>query len=345
MAFGIGLIGAGGNQRLRHVPGFREIEGVEIVNVVNRSRWSSERAAAEFGIPAVSESVEQLLGDPAVDAVCIGTWPYKHLEYARAALDAGKHVLCEARMACNAGEAEQMLAAKNAHSDLVAQLVPAPFDFRLGKTIKRICAEGGLGDILEVHLTLMNGSGLDPDAPLHWRHRRDYSGNNIMQLGIFNETIQRWLGDTVRVTADARVVIKSRVDEETGERMQIEIPDSLGILAEMANGARCTYRVSAVAQGAPQPPSIDIYGSKATLKWQFGDTAEWAAHGEDWKPLEPDPGTAHDWQVEADFMRSVRDGAPVELTTFEDGVRYMRFTDAVWQSWTTRTTQTIESLA
>ena len=345
MAFGIGLIGAGGNQRLRHVPGFREIEGVEIVNVVNRSRRSSERAAAEFGIPAASESVEQLLGDPAVDAVCIGTWPYKHLEYARAALDAGKHVLCEARMACNAGEAEQMLAAKNAHSDLVAQLVPAPFDFRLGKTIKRICAEGGLGDILEVHLALMNGSGLDPDAPLHWRHRRDYSGNNIMQLGIFNETIQRWLGDTVRVTADARVAIKSRVDEETGERMQIEIPDSLGILAEMANGARCTYRVSAVAQGAPQPPSIDIYGSKATLKWQFGDTAQWAVHGEDWKALEPDPGTAHDWQVEADFMRSIREGSPVELTSFEDGVRYMRFTDAVWQSWTTKTTQVIESLA
>ena len=345
MAFGIGLIGAGGNQRLRHVPGFREIEGVEIVNVVNRSRRSSERAAAEFGIPAVSESVEQLLGDPAVDAVCIGTWPYKHLEYARAALDAGKHVLCEARMACNAGEAEQMLAAKNAHLDLVAQLVPAPFDFRLGKTIKRLCAEGALGDILEVHLTLMNGSGLDPDAPLHWRHRRDYSGNNIMQLGIFNETIQRWLGDTVRVTADARVSIKSRVDEETGERMQIEIPDSLGILAEMSNGARCTYRVSAVAQGAPQPPSIDIYGSTATLKWQFGDTAQWAAHGEDWKTLEPDPGTAHDWQVEADFMRSIREGTPVELTSFEDGVRYMRFTDAVWQSWTTRTTQAIESLA
>lgn len=344
MAFGIGLIGAGGNQRLRHVPGFRAIDDVEIVNVVNRSRASGERAAAEFGIPAVSESVEELLADPAVDAVCIGTWPYKHLEYTRAALDAGKHVLCEARMARNADEAEQMLAAKNAHPDLVAQLVPAPFDFRLGKTIKRMCAEGELGGILEVHLALMNGGGLDPDAPLHWRHRRDYSGNNIMQLGIFNETIQRWLGDTVRVTAVAQIVVKSRIDEETGQRTQIEIPDSLGILAEMANGARCTYRVSAVAQGAPQPPSIDIYGSQATLKWQFGDTAQYASHGEDFKDLEPDPGTAHDWQVEADFMRSIREAAPINLTSFEDGLRYMRFTDAVWHSWTTKTTQEIEPL-
>ena len=134
MAFGIGLIGAGGNQRLRHIPGFRAVDDVEIVNVVNRSRASGEAVAAEYGIPRVSESVEELLADAAVDAVCIGTWPYKHLEYTSAALAAGKHVLCEARMANDAAEAAQMLAAARAHPELVAQLVPAPFDFRLGYT-------------------------------------------------------------------------------------------------------------------------------------------------------------------------------------------------------------------
>lgn len=335
MAFGIGLIGAGGNQRLRHIPGFREVEDVEIVNVVNRSRASGEAVAAEYGIPRVSESVEELLADAAVDAVCIGTWPYKHLEYTSAALAAGKHVLCEARMANDAAQAEQMLAAARAQPELVSQLVPAPFDFRLGKTIKRLCSDGSLGDILEVHLTLLNGGGLDADAPLHWRHRTDYSGKNMMQLGIFNETLQRWLGDTTRVLAHARTFVTSRVDEESGERMPITTPDSLGIFAELANGARCTYRVSAVTEGAPGPPSIEVYGTEGRLAWRFGDTAEWCRHGEEPAALEPDPGTAHGWQVEADFMRSVREGAPVELTNFEDGVRYMRFTDAVWESWNT----------
>ncbi len=335
MAFGIGLIGAGGNQKLRHIPGFRAINDVEIVNVVNRSRESGERVAAEFEIPNVSESVEELLSDPAVDAVSIGTWPYKHLEYTTAALEAGKHVLCEARMAMNATEADAMLAVSRAHPDLVSQLVPAPFDFRLGKTIQRLCADGSLGSIIEVHLTLMNGSGLDESSPLHWRHRSDYSGHNMMQLGIFNETIQRWLGDTTSVVAHARTFVPSRVDEESGERYHIEIPDSLGIFADMANGARCTYRVSAVTQGAPQPPTIDIYGSEGRLHWRFGDTGEWGRHGEELEAIHPHPGTAHDWQVEADFMRSVRDGAPVTLTSFEDGVRYMRFTDAVWESWNT----------
>ena len=333
MAFGIGLIGAGGNQKLRHIPGFRAVDDVEVVSLVNRSRASGEAVAAEFDIPRVAGSVDELLADPEVDAVCIGTWPYKHLEYTRAALEAGKHVLCEARMCMDAAEADEMLAAARAHPDLVSQLVPAPFDFRLGATIRRLCNDGSLGAIIEVHLTLMNGSGLDPDAPLHWRHRREYSGKNMMQLGIFNETIQRWLGDTTRVAAHARVVVPSRIDAETGERYPIETPDSLGIFADMANGATCAYRVSAVAQGAPQPPAIDIYGSEGRLHWRFGDTGEWARHGDDLQPIEPDPGTSHDWRVEADFMRSIRDGAPVALTSFEDGVRYMRFTDAVWESW------------
>ena len=55
--------------------------------------------------------------------------------------------------------------------------------------------------------------------------------------------------------------------------------------------------------------------------------------GEEPQPLEPDPGTAGAWNVEADFVASIREGAPVELTSFEDGLRYMQFTDAVWRSW------------
>ncbi len=349
MAFGIGLIGAGGNQKLRHIPGFRAINDVEVVSLVNRSRASGEAAAAEFGIPKVCDSVEELLADQAVDAVSIGTWPYKHLEYTRAALEAGKHVLCEARMACDADEAEQMLALDRAYPDLVCQLVPAPFDFRLGPTITRMCGDGSLGAILEVHLTLLNGGGLDESAPLHWRHRSDYSGKNMMQLGIFNETIQRWLGDTARVTAHARTFVPSRIDPESGERYEIVIPDSLGIFADMANGARCTYRVSAVTAGAPPPPTIDIYGTEGRLHWRMGptngDTAQWGKHGEELEALNPDPGTSHDWLVEYDFMRSVREGAPVTLTNFEDGVRYMRFTDAVWESWNSGESRDIEPLA
>jgi predicted dehydrogenase len=53
-------------------------------------------------------------------------------------------------------------------------------------------------------------------------------------------------------------------------------------------------------------------------------------------PLAPDEGTAGAWNVERDFIDSIREGKPVALTSFEDGVRYMRFTEAVWRSWNER---------
>src|SRR5437762_14198764 len=95
----IGLIGAGANTRLRHIPGLRAVADVEIVAVCNRRPESTAAAAAEFGIPRTFERWQDLVADPAIDAIVIGTWPYLHGEITLAALDAGKHVLTEARMA------------------------------------------------------------------------------------------------------------------------------------------------------------------------------------------------------------------------------------------------------
>ena len=334
MPLRIGLIGAGDNTRVRHIPGLRAVPDVEVVSLVNRSRESSERVAAQFGIPRVADSVEALLADPDIDAVCIGTWPYRHRDYTVAALAAGKHVLCEARMAANLAEAEEMFAASRAHPGLVAQLVPAPFDFRLGPTIMRMLREGAFGQVTEVSVTMMNGAGLNPAAPLTWRQRGDYSGHNVMMLGIFHETIQRWFGDTRRVIAHGRVTIATRIASETGTSAPVDIPDTYGVFSELADGTPVTYRFSNVAAGAP-PAGISVYGTTATLHWTFGDTARWATHGGEWIELQPDSGTDRGWQVESDFVASVRDGAPVRLTNFEDGVKYMRFTEGAWQSWKT----------
>jgi predicted dehydrogenase len=134
----IGLIGAGANTRSRHIPGFQAIEGVELVAVCNRSMESGQAVADEFGIERVTTDADDLFNDPSIDAISIGTWPYMHSDLSIRSLEAGKHVLCEARMAMNAAEARAMLTASQAHPDLVAQLVPAPFDFKSRKTIARI---------------------------------------------------------------------------------------------------------------------------------------------------------------------------------------------------------------
>jgi predicted dehydrogenase len=328
----MGFIGAGANTTSRHLPGFAETGVVDFVAVANRSRESGERVAAQFGIARVAGSPDEIIADRDIDAVCIGTWPYKHREYTVAALRAGKHVLCEARMAGTLDDAIAMHQAARDAPGLVAQLVPAPFDFRLGPTIARLIAEGALGEITEVVVSVMNGAALDRSAPLHWRNRADYSGRNVMTLGIFNEVVQRWLGDTTRVMADGAIVVKERIDPETGRPFAIDIPDSYAVLSRLARGARATYLFSAVTAGAP-PAGISVYGTDATLHWQMGDTARWAKHGRPFEELQPDPGTDRGWRVEADFVASVLEGAPVRLTNFDDGLKYMRFIDGAWQSW------------
>src|SRR5438552_7357150 len=95
----IGFIGAGGIVRQRHVPGLRRVPDVELAGVVNSTPESTARAAQEFGIPRQFESPEQLIESDDVDIVWIGTQPYLHSTLSVAALQAGKHVLCQARMA------------------------------------------------------------------------------------------------------------------------------------------------------------------------------------------------------------------------------------------------------
>jgi predicted homoserine dehydrogenase-like protein len=94
----VGIIGAGGNTKLRHIPNLLEIPGVQLRTVCNRSLGSSRAAAEAFGIPGATDSWRQVIDDPDIDAVVIGTWPYMHATLTCAALAAGKHVLCEARM-------------------------------------------------------------------------------------------------------------------------------------------------------------------------------------------------------------------------------------------------------
>ena len=334
MPLRIGFIGAGANTRSQHIPGFLRCPDVAFTGVANRTRESGQRIADEFGITAVFDSPEALCASPDVDAVCIGTWPYRHREYTIMALEAGKHVLCEARMAMDLAEAEDMLEASERNPGLIAQLVPAPFDFRLGPTITRLIDEGALGDVREVTVNVLNGSGLDAATPLHWRQRADYSGKNVMQFGIFVEVIQRWLGDHAEVLASGDIVVPERLDSETGQTMPVTVPDVYVVTGRLKRGARITYHFSSVAAGADSN-GITVFGSKATLRWKMGDTAVLQPHGGQAADIVPDAGTDRGWKVEEDFVASVRDGAPVRLTNFPDGVRYMRVIDAAHESYMT----------
>lgn len=322
----VGIVGAGGNTRARHIPGFLEIDGVALTGVCNRSRASSERAAAEFGITNVFDSWEALVDSDEVDAVCIGTWPYMHHPITMRALAAGKHVLTEARMAMNLAEAREMNAAAGA-SDKVAMIVPAPFYLKYEPTVLKMVAEGFFGNWLDIHVRGLGGM-FAPDGPLAWRQRRELSGNNIMSMGILNETVRRYAGHEASVIAFGQTFTAERTDAETNTQGIADVPESLGIVTRHESGATAVYHLSMVAAGGVNG-AVEMYGTKGAVRFVDGgcDIREGAAG--DWVPLEVDPGAEGGWRVEADFIDAIRDGAPVTHTSFADGVRYMEFTEAV----------------
>lgn len=327
----VAFIGAGSNTTLRHLPGLLAIDGVTAIAVCNRSKESGQRVADEFDITRVEDNPASIFEADDIDAICIGTWPYRHRDYTVRALESGKHVLCEARMAMNASEAREMLAASCKREDLVAQLVPAPMDLLVWRTIQRLIKEQALGEIREVHVDVTNGSAIDKTLPLHWRNQTEFSGHNVMAFGIWNEIINRWLGKTESVIAVGETFVKTRHDEASGRDFLIEIPDSLGVLAKMSNGARVNYRISTVTHAAP-PLTVAVYGSEGTLRWLGDDNLTFASLGEIPKTVTLDEGTAVGWNVEKDFVDSIRENKPVELTNLEAGLHYMRVTDAVHQS-------------
>ena len=333
----IGLVGAGANTRKRHIPGFKAIEGVELVSVANRTRESGQRVADEFDIPKVYDSWVELIAAPDTDAICIGTWPYMHRALVLAALEADKHVLTEARLAMNARGARDMLDASRRKPHLIAQVVPPPFTLKVDNTINDLIREGYLGELLSADLTIQSGF-IDRDAPLTWRNDRDLSGYNIMLMGAWYECMLRLIGPATSVSAVTRVNVKSRLDA-SGTKRVVTIPDHVEVICEMASGPVLHMRFSEVMGLAPDD-QIWLFGTEGTLKIDIsaalatGEIRLFGGRRDDseLKEIEIAPEKQGHWRVEEEFINAIRGIEPITYATFEGGVRYMELTEAVTRS-------------
>jgi predicted dehydrogenase len=327
----IGIIGAGGIVQSRHLPGLADVPDVQVQAVCNRSRASGERVAREWNIPEVLTDWRALVRREDLDAIFIGTWPYTHAEMSIAALDAGKHVFCQARMARDAAEARAMLAAAEAHPRQVAMLCPPPMGMKGDRVVRRMIADGYLGEPREVYAAGLSAGNADPEAPLHWRQDFARQGYNTLTLGMWIEVIHRWMGPHARVTARLKTHTPARVDPESGERRPVRVAESVAIAAELANGAVACYRFSGVTHHPPESV-IELYGSEGTIRYNLDRDEILAGQADETPSRVPIPAEERrDWTVEADFIQAIREGAPVE-PSIRDGVLYMEFTEAVYRS-------------
>jgi len=325
---GIGVVGAGGIVRDRHIPGFKRIPGVELAGVVNRTAESSRRAMHEHGFQGTYANWRELLADPKVDAVVIATWPYLHAPITLAALEAGKHVLSQARMAMNGAEARAMLAASRAHPELATMVVPSPYTLWADRTIERLLSEKAVGDLRSVRVFWSPGPR-DPEQRLHWRHDRELSGNNVMALGIVYEAIARWLGQATSVQAMTHVFDPFKVAPDGGRAVS-SIADHLALLVEFPGPVCASLEMSVHAQH--ESTEVLFFGTGGTIRLRSGPPIELATGANGFRPVEQRAGEARDWRVEEEFVAAIRGEGEVHLTDFATGAAYMAFTDAVQES-------------
>lgn len=328
----VAFIGAGSICRVRHLPGLRKISGVNITAVSNRTRASGEAIAKEFNIPHVVDDWRALLGRGDVDAVFIGTWPYMHREMAVAALQAGKHVFCQARMAMDLSDARLMLDAARARPSLVNMICPPPTRMPFEPFVRRLLAEKRLGDVTCVELVSVGAANTNPNA-VHWRERRELSGNQVMAMGIYAETLNAWVGPYDTLSAVTSVPLPRKRDEK-GNDVEIKVPQVVTITGRLANGANAIEQHMGLAFDRTTPTDrLTIWGTKGTLRYDFGDTIHVAAAGEELKPVNVPESEKRGWHVEEDFIaavRAAREGRAWHVSPdFAEGIGYMAKVEAV----------------
>ncbi|GAB3411491.1 Gfo/Idh/MocA family oxidoreductase [Flindersiella endophytica] len=325
----IGVVGAGSIVRSRHVPGFAKLSGVRLEAVANTTEESSRRAAEEFGFARTHRHWRDLVADPDIDAVVIGTWPYLHEPIFLAALDDGKHVLTQARLAMNAAEGRTMLAAALRRPDLVSMVVPSPFSLWADACVRRLLTSGELGELRLVRAFWGGGNGgLEPGPA--WRLDRRYSGNNVLSLGILYEGMARWVGHTTWVQAAEQNVAGAGSTHSATPGIPADVPDLLSVIGELPGGARLSLDMSPHARFG-ESNGVWLYGSAGSLFVDLaGQVLTLRREGEQAAAeVTPAAGERGDWRVEAEFVGAIRGEEQVRLTDVATAVRYMEFTDAV----------------
>ena len=266
--------------------------------------------------------------------MCIGTWPYTHCEMTLAALDAGKHVLCEARMAMNAAEGRRMLeASRRAPAPGEPSSCPRPTRSRSTRPSSRSSPRATLGEVLAVELQAGQGSFVEPDAPLHWRQDIALSGHNILNMGIWYEAMialarPRPAGDG---DDEDRGAAPPRRRRRRARRCAC--PTTSTSSPRFGGGAVAHLRFSAVTALAPAPEAW-IFGSEGTLRLEADARASPAGGAATRRsprsPSPPSGASAGASRRSSSTPSAARE--KITRTTFEDGVRYMEFTDAVTKS-------------
>jgi len=379
---GHAFMGAVHSQAWRTAPRFFDLPlEPSMTAVCGRDAGRAAAAAAKLGWASSETDWRRLVERDDIDLIDICSPGNTHLEIAVAALEAGKHVLCEKPLANTVEEAEAMVAAADkARGDGVLAMVG--FTYRRVPAIalaRRLVAQGRIGEVRHVRAQYLQDWIADAETPLSWRLEKDKAGSgalgdigaHIIDLTQFitQDRITEVSGQletfvTERPRAAPQAGHASLAGTPTDERGPVTVDDAALFLARFAGGALGSFEATRFATGRKNAIRIEVNGSKGSLAFDFEEMN--VLHFYD---AEDDPQTAgfrrilatepgqpwvgawwppgHGLGYEHAFTHQVVDlvTAIAEGTdpapTFADGLQIQRVLGAVEQSSRTRTWEEI----
>jgi predicted dehydrogenase len=288
---GVGLIGyafmgAAHSQAWRTAPRFFDLPlRPELRVLAGRDATRVAEAAGKLGWDATETDWRRVLERDDVGLVDVCTPGDTHAEIAIAALDAGKHVLCEKPLANTVAEAEAMAdAAARAAARGVRSMVG--FTYRRVPAIglaRRLVAEGRLGRIRHVRAAYLQDWIADPQAPMSWRLEKERAGSGALgDIGAHVVDLTQFItGETVTgVSALMETFVEERplpaaagsLSGVAGEGMgRVTVDDAAVFLARFSGGAVATFEATRFALGRKNGIRIEINGSEGSLAFDFED--------------------------------------------------------------------------
>jgi predicted dehydrogenase len=269
-----------------------------MVALCGRNRSAAVEAAERLGWASVETDWKQLLVRDDVDLVDVCTPGDSHAEIAIAALEAGKHVLCEKPLANTVAEAEAMVAAAEvAQGKGIRSMVG--FNYRRVPAIalaRELVAAGRLGTIRHVRAVYLQDWIVDPEFPLVWRLQRERAGSGALgDIGAhIVDMAQFVLGDVLTgVSAMTETFVKERPLSEGSsgltaaggtERGEVTVDDAALFLGRFAGGALASFEATRFATGRKNAMRVEVNGSAGSLAFDFEAMNELSFYDNDIDP-------------------------------------------------------------
>ncbi len=337
----IGIIGTGSISNL-HMAGYTRLENVEVIAACDINGKRVKKFAETYGIPHTFTDYNEMLKMKELDAVSVTAWNNIHAPASIAALNAGKHVLCEKPLALNADQALEMVEA----SKESGKLLMVGFCRRFGDNaiaLKEMIDNGELGSIYYAKTGCLRRWG----NPGGWFSDRKRSGGGpVIDLGVHMIDLIRYLSGkpkAVSVTASTfshmglKPEVKGITKYNSADYSEYnDVEDCATALIKFDNGMTLFFETSWVQNRKEDSLYLELFGDKAGAKMEpeFELYESKYNYLKDSKPvLNPDgSGFEHNFIEEIKhFVSCVADGTKC-INPAEDGLELMRILDAIYKS-------------